>query len=276
MNESPKISVVVPTRNRVRHLQRMIESVLRSDYRNFEIIVADGASTDGTVNLLKSYSSGLCRWISEPDEGEYFALNKAVAMASGEIIKTMPDDDALRPTALSLAAARFKENPALDVLFGRAAFWREVPDGREFVGETPPVDVAKLKLSNMFRGRALFHSPASFIHRRVFDRLGLFSTEYACGDDEFWMRAMANHAVFDAVPNVIYDSYRHENCGMETKKWQLKADAIRLCRKYGSPADLAHAIYHYYCRSCCDRWLSEFCRSVGFHPRRWVRRLCRS
>jgi glycosyltransferase involved in cell wall biosynthesis len=99
MSNLVKISVAVVTKNRAGSLKRLLDGVLREDYPNLEIVVVDGASTDGTVELLKSYGPAV-RWISEPDNGEYFAWNKAVAMATGEILKPICDDDLLRPGAL--------------------------------------------------------------------------------------------------------------------------------------------------------------------------------
>ena len=242
MTEVPKISVVVPTRNRVHHLRRMLDRILHSNASNFELVVVDGASTDGTPALLASYGNKIARWISEPDQGEYFAVNKGLHLATGDILKPMPDDDVLRPESLAMAAAHFQKKPEVDVLLGRAAIWQEGPHGPVCLGETPPVDVARLTLRNMLRGQARFHSPACFIRRRVFERIGDYATGYSCGDNEFWLRAMRNGVVFDAVPDVIYDSYRHKASGVETKKWELRADGARLCRQYGRTSDVIYAL----------------------------------
>jgi glycosyltransferase involved in cell wall biosynthesis len=215
---------------------------LRSDYSNFEIVVVDGASTDGTIELLKSYGSKISQWISEPDGGEYFAVNKALRLAKGDIIKPMPDDDTIRPDALSLAAVRFVKKPSIDVLFGPAVVWQEGLHGPICIGESRPVDIGNLTVKKMLRGKARFHSPACFIHRRVFERIGDYATKYSCGDNDFWLRAIKNNVVFDALPGVIYDSYRHESGGTETKKWRLRADAVRLCGKYGSVSDSLYVL----------------------------------
>ena len=259
IKQLPKISIIVATRNRLVHLRRMIDSVLRSDYSNFEIVVVDGASTDGTTKLLESYGDRIAQWISEPDGGEYFALNKAIHLATGEIIKPMPDDDTIRPDALSLAAARFMEKPAIDVLFGPAVLWQEGQRDSICIGESKPVDIGNLTVKKMLRGKARFHSPACFIRRRVFERIGDYATEYSCGDSEFWLRAIKSNFVFDALPDVIYDSYRHKGGGMETKMWRLRNDHMKLCSQYGGQSDRLYLLYFLFCRPI----LYDVCKGLG-------------
>ncbi len=84
MSSHRKISIVTPTFNGAATLRETIESVLAQDYKNWEHIVMDGGSTDGTLDILRSYPH--LQWISEKDEGHYHAMNKGIERASGEII----------------------------------------------------------------------------------------------------------------------------------------------------------------------------------------------
>ena len=89
MSDRLKVSVVTTTYNGCSHLGRTMEGVLRQDYGNLEYIVVDGASSDGTRELLREMEEpfgGRLRWISEPDQGIYDALNKGIRMAQGDII----------------------------------------------------------------------------------------------------------------------------------------------------------------------------------------------
>src|SRR5688572_20049864 len=86
-----KISVLTPCLNSSKWLRRAIESVLKQDYANWEHIVVDGGSNDGTIELIKSYDHLV--WISEPDNGQSDAMNKAFGMASGDIIVYLNADD---------------------------------------------------------------------------------------------------------------------------------------------------------------------------------------
>ena len=91
MKETPKISVVTPTLNCGQFIRDCIESVLAQNYENFEHIIVDGGSADGTVDVLREYPH--LTWVSEPDDGEVFALNKALKIASGDIIGWLNADD---------------------------------------------------------------------------------------------------------------------------------------------------------------------------------------
>ena len=89
--ELPKISIVTPSYNSAKFIEDCIQSVLKQNYPNFEHIVIDGGSTDGTVEILKQYPH--LKWISEPDEGQSDALNKGFKMAEGDILGWLNADD---------------------------------------------------------------------------------------------------------------------------------------------------------------------------------------
>lgn len=85
MHNLPCISIITPSLNQARYIERTICSVLEQDYPNLEYIVVDGGSTDGTVEILKKYGSRLT-WISEKDAGQSDAINKGMRMATGDVI----------------------------------------------------------------------------------------------------------------------------------------------------------------------------------------------
>jgi len=89
--DTPSISIVTPSLNQGRYIEQTIQSVLLQNYPNFEHIVIDGGSTDGTVEILKKYPH--LKWISEKDSGQSEALNKGLKMATGDIIAWINSDD---------------------------------------------------------------------------------------------------------------------------------------------------------------------------------------
>jgi len=89
----PKISVITVTLNAAHNLNKTLESITGQDYPDLEIIVIDGGSTDGTVEVIKSFSEHIAYWISEPDLGIYDAMNKGLAMATGEWVNFMNAGD---------------------------------------------------------------------------------------------------------------------------------------------------------------------------------------
>src|SRR5438067_1298220 len=115
-----KISIVTATLNRKDFLPRCIEAVAGQSHPYKEHLIIDGGSVDGTVELLKSYAEKYphIRWISEKDNGISSALNKGLAMATGDIIGVNGDDDCYLPGAFEIVAAEFERNPSSGVVSG--------------------------------------------------------------------------------------------------------------------------------------------------------------
>jgi hypothetical protein len=89
----PRISVVVPVFNAAAFLESALQSILTQDYCNREVIVVDGGSTDGSVDIIRKHASNLHWWCSEPDRGQYHAVNKGFSHATGEIMCWLNADD---------------------------------------------------------------------------------------------------------------------------------------------------------------------------------------
>lgn len=86
MAKNPKISIITASYNCVDEIEQSIKSVLEQDYPNIEYIIIDGASTDGTVDIVKKYDKYINYWVSEPDQGLYYAMNKGIEAATGDWI----------------------------------------------------------------------------------------------------------------------------------------------------------------------------------------------
>jgi len=106
---APKVSVVTPVLNRAHSIERALASVREQGYPNVEHVVVDGGSTDGTLEILER-SEGI-RWISEPDEGLADAMNKGIAMATGDWIGWLNSDDYYLPDALNTVAGAAGSDP---------------------------------------------------------------------------------------------------------------------------------------------------------------------
>ena len=147
MPQTPRISVVTPTFNGATTLRETIESVLAQDYQNWEHIVFDGGSVDGTLDLLRSYPH--LKWVSEKDQGHYHAMNKGVERSTGEIVAILNSDDCYEPGTLRKVAQAFEENPDWDALSSATSFtWMR--RARKFSGEKKPVTTMTSSGSGMF------------------------------------------------------------------------------------------------------------------------------
>jgi len=119
----PKISIVTPTYNRADYLEETILSVINQNYPNLEYIIIDGGSIDGTVEIIKKYEKYLTYWISEPDEGMYFAIQKGFEKSTGEIMAWLNSDDKFHEGALFSVAQIFTDLPNVEWIIGMPSMY---------------------------------------------------------------------------------------------------------------------------------------------------------
>lgn len=120
----PLISAVMPSYNQAGFIREALDSILSQDYPNLEVIVVDGQSTDGTIDILKSYGDRI-RWVSEKDKNQSDALNKGFKMAKGEIIAWLNSDDAYDMNVFPVIGRYFAEHPDCMWLYGRCIIINE-------------------------------------------------------------------------------------------------------------------------------------------------------
>ena len=178
-----KLSIITINRNNAIGLEKTLRSVASQTYREFEYLVIDGASTDNSVEVIKSHESEFThlRWVSEPDKGIYNAMNKGLRMASGEYVQILNSGDELASADVvekMLKALCEKGNP--EILYGNMikAFvdGRRVRD-RGFAGEAPT-------MYGFIRG-TLNHDPV-YIRRSLFDKFGYYREDLPITADWRW------------------------------------------------------------------------------------------
>ena len=187
-----KISIITVTWNSVAYLEEAIQSVISQDYDNFEYIIIDGGSTDGTVDIIRKYADRLAYWISEPDRGMYEAMNKGIAQASGDIIGMINSDDYYYPGALQAVAEAF-EGKSLDEYI----FWGDVQ--YEHLGR-----VKGFRPENLKTGAFAPH-PSMFCPKQIYDRIGNYDASFRLlGDYDFMYRAVNKYRIKSLyVPELI-------------------------------------------------------------------------
>lgn len=188
-----KVSIVTPSFNQGRFIERTLKSVADQTGAHIEHIVFDGGSTDNTVEILKRFSPKV-RWISEKDKGQTDAVNKGIRATDGDIIGWLNSDDIYYPGAISRIVAFFNNNPDIDVVYGMADHI-DINDNAFEDYPTEPWDFEKLKET------CFISQPALFLRRRIVEKCGFLEESlHYCMDYEYWLRlgkAGAKFAYFE-------------------------------------------------------------------------------
>jgi glycosyltransferase involved in cell wall biosynthesis len=171
--------VITVSFNSAEFIKSAIESVLSQSYSDIEYIVIDGSSTDGTQYIIQSYSGRISRVVSEPDKGIYDAMNKGVALATGDIIGILNSDD-FYPSSNVIArvAENFKKNDGVDLVLGNV----------DFVYEDNLTKAVRFYSSYKFKpwkmrfGFMPAH-PGAFIRRSAYEKIGNYKLGYKIGAD---------------------------------------------------------------------------------------------
>ncbi len=177
-----KISVIIPTFNSAKTIEDALKSIVGQNWPDLQIIIQDGGSADDTKTIVAKYPPALTGWQSEPDNGIYDAMNKGIGRANGEIIAILNSDDAWLPGTLDRVASAFSRNPDVGIVSGSIEVWEDSPDGAKVI--------LKSSLLHLHKGLTVQH-PATFVRRKVYERVGLFNTRYRIGADyDFVLRCL--------------------------------------------------------------------------------------
>lgn len=201
-----KISIITPSLNRKKMLEDVIRNVLAQNYPNFEHIVIDGGSTDGTQEMVKKYPH--VHFICASDKGMYDALNKGLDVAAGEIVGLLNTDDLYADGIFADVAARFDEEDVMAVAGHAEVFYEPVEGETEIIERYSPEDNDLLECSTI--GSNYFN--AWFFRDSVFEKIGKFNIDYrVAGDREFMFRFVLNDFHYVTTNRLIYRYRQHSD-----------------------------------------------------------------
>jgi glycosyltransferase involved in cell wall biosynthesis len=238
-----KISIITVAYNAAHTIANALESVAAQTHPDIEHIVVDGASTDGTLDIIARHGGHIARLISEPDKGIYDAMNKGLGLATGEIIGFLNADDVYADTGVLKMVSEIMAKNDLDALFGDA----------EFVSPDRPNQPLRRYRSERFHPERIAWGwmpahPALFLKRSVYERFGTFRTDYRiAGDFELVARIFHGGALkYQHVPNVLV---RMRTGGISTGGWRntllLNQEVLRACRENDIPTSLLKILSKY-------------------------------
>ncbi|SHM43527.1 Glycosyl transferase family 2 [Chitinophaga jiangningensis] len=181
-------TIITVVKNGAKFLKDAIKSIRDQQYPHIEYIVIDGASIDGTIDIIQQNNDIITKWISEADNGISEAMNKGIQQSTNEIIGIIHSDDWYMPNILQPLSDFIFENPSFDVYYGKTAL----------LGETGSPRILPLPDSHLFlkNGMTLAH-PSVFIRREAYQTYGTFENNFKIAMDyELLLRFIINGARF--------------------------------------------------------------------------------
>lgn len=189
----PKISIVIPSYNMADFIEETIQSIINQNYPDFECIVMDGGSDDGTLDILKKYDSDII-WVSEKDKGQSEAINKGLERATGDILAYLNADDAYESGCFQKIADYFEKNPTVKWVYGKCKIIDE--NGREIrrLINSYRYFWQKRYNYNWLLVLDFIAQPAVFWRRELTEEIGLFDVEqHLSMEYEYWLKAGAKY-----------------------------------------------------------------------------------
>jgi glycosyltransferase involved in cell wall biosynthesis len=182
----PSISIVCAVYNRERYIATCLDCLLDQSFPA-ELVVIDGGSTDGSINVINRYLNKISYFISEKDLGIYDALNKGVNNSTGDIVGILHSDDIFTNKDVLLEVSNFfKKNPTIDILIGNAILVSTINSAKVLRNFRS----TRFKLFSMRFGFMPCHT-ATFIRRKVFNKIGFYDEKFiSAGDFDFFLRAL--------------------------------------------------------------------------------------
>jgi glycosyltransferase involved in cell wall biosynthesis len=205
MKLTPLISVITPSFNQGKFIGEAVASVELQSYNNYEHLVVDGMSTDGTAHIMRDLMEGrrhpCISWISEPDTGQSEALNKGFKLAKGEIIGWLNSDDRYLPGCFEHVIKVFEENPQVDIVYGD---YRLVNESGNVFQTRREIEFSAFVLQ--YHRVLYIPTTTTFFRRRIFDEGNWINEDlhYAM-DFDFFLRLAAREYQFKHISEILAD-----------------------------------------------------------------------
>jgi len=237
----PRISIITPSYNQGRFLERTLRSVLLQGYPNLEYIVIDGGSQDDSVAIIEKYEKHIDYWVSEKDRGQPHALQKGLSKCTGEIIAFINSDDYYVPETLFRVGELFSLHPDVPWLSGICRYYDEeqncfIEDDHRYIYQMPPLPDDR---SQWVDGWPT-NQPSSFWRKLCFDTVGGFREDLdLVFDTEFMIRLLFADLLPMIVDEVfsVYALHDSSKTVSMTKHYANEADGFR--RDYYKHLDAA-------------------------------------
>ncbi len=228
MRAYPLVSIITPSFNQAQYLEATMLSVLEQDYPHIEYIVVDGASTDGSVEIIQKYADRLAWWVSEPDAGQTAAINKGFAQAKGVILAYINSDDTYNPGAVTEAVEFLTQNPAVGLVYGEADF---IDAQGNVIGH---FNAQQTSLGRLRRGGVYIPQQAAFWRADLWQQVGPLDVSfYFAMDYDLWVR-LAGVSEIRYLPGRRWANFRlHDDAKTIAADERCWPEMLRIHRRDG-------------------------------------------
>ena len=230
------VSIITPSYNQASYLEQTIRSVLEQDYPRIEYIVMDGASTDGSVEIIRKFESRLVYWESVKDAGQADAINKGFARATGEIVAWLNSDDYYLPGTVGKAVKIFEENPDVVLVYGDMLAVDE--HGKTF----NTLNYKQLTLEDLLCFQ-IIGQPAVFMRRSALQKAsGLNLTFHFLLDHLLWIQIAKQGRILHVDQTWSAARY-HAEAKNVAKAAEFGREAFRILETIAQDKDLAATLH---------------------------------
>ena len=226
-----KVSLITVVYNNRETIKDAIESVLNQSYKNIEYIIIDGASTDGTVEVIKSYKDKITKFLSEQDKGLYDAMNKGIALATGDVVGILNSDDFYIDEFVIEKVVKAFEEYKVDSVFADLVYVK--PENLDKVVRY--YDSSRFDPSKFAYGWMPAH-PTFFVKKEIYHRYGYFKTDYRIAADyELLVRFMGKYKISYHYMQKVIVKMRVGGASTKNLKsnYVLNKEIIRACNENG-------------------------------------------
>ena len=231
-----KITIITVCRNAEKVLEKTIQSVITQTYKNIEYIIIDGASTDHTLQIIKQYEHYKnMKYISEPDQGLYYAMNKGIDLAQGEFIQFLNAGDSLVDDRVVEKVVQFIKKNRGDIFYGSIIY--KYDDGRE---EKRNYGRLCAKRYYYYTGDCINHQ-AIFAHKETLKNHKFDTSFKMCADREWMMRMMKKKYI--CMPIVICRYSLNELSQSVKNKIIVDQEASMCIKKYCKEGYLFYCLF---------------------------------
>lgn len=223
-----KISIVTVVWNNKKTIKDAIESVLNQTYKEIEYIIIDGASTDGTIEIVQSYGDNISKFVSEPDSGLYDAMNKGISLATGDVVGILNSDDFYIDDKIIERVVKEFEKKQCDSVYADLVYVK--PENLEKTVRY--YDSSYFNPSKFAYGLMPAH-PTFFVKRKMYEKYGVFRTDLKIGADfDILARFLYTHKTSYSYMKDVLVKMRvgGVSTGGFKANWLIVREQLQVCR----------------------------------------------